>query len=261
LELLISLRNSVVNLVPKNRNGGSGNVPSVAKRTATGKCLACGTDNLKAGRRYCSKNCRQQLLWVLSLSKGLLKVFNARYASFSFNDNKVILDVLPIWAREVSRFTCGRTAGNKPAEDLKNLILESGNEWYRIINNKNSKSYASLCLLNKNHYERMAPEAIKPDKRLRPRFSKCERASMKLLQLKMEELLSDGNVAKIKSSYKKLAKIYHPDVGGDAEKFKRLNEAHQQMLLWAENPQYTSRKALIDCWSYDGSTNRWSPPL
>jgi hypothetical protein len=84
---------------------------------------------------------------------------------------------------------------------------------------------------------------------------------MKLLQLKMEELLSDGNVAKIKASYKKLAKIYHPDVGGDAEKFKRLNEAHQQMLLWAENPQYTSRKALVDCWSYDAYTNRWSPPL
>jgi hypothetical protein len=130
-----------------------------------------------------------------------------------------------------------------------------------MVDNNNSKSYASLCLLNEKHYRRLAPDAIKPDNRLRPRFSKCERESMKLLQLKMEELISDGNVAKIKTSYKKLAKIYHPDVGGDAEKFKRLNEAHQQMLLWAENPQYTSRKALVDCWSYDAYTNRWSPPL
>jgi hypothetical protein len=129
------------------------------------------------------------------------------------------------------------------------------------VDNNNSKSFASLCLLNEKHYKRLTPEAIKPDNRLRPRFSKCERESMKLLQLKMEELISDGNVAKIKASYKKLAKIYHPDMGGDAEKFKRLNEAHQQMLLWAENPQYTSRKALVDCWSYDAATNRWSPPL
>ena len=29
----------------------------------------------------------------------------------------------------------------------------------------------------------------------------------------------------------------------------------------AENPQFTSRKALVDCWSYDGYTNRWAPPL
>ena len=235
--------------------------PWPKKRTTARKCLACGTDQVKAGRRYCSSDCRQQMLWVLSLSKGLLKVFNSRYAAFSFTENHVILDVLPVWAKEISRFTNRRTSGNKPAEDLKNLILQSGSEWYGIVDNNNSKSYASLCLLNKNHYKRMAPDAIKPDRRLRPRFSKYERQSMKLLQLKMEELISDGNVSKIKASYKKLAKIYHPDVGGDTEKFKRLNEAHRQMLLWAENPQFTSRKALVDCWSYDGSTNRWSPPL
>jgi hypothetical protein len=250
-----------MNFASTKKIGGSHNAPAVSKRTATRKCLACGTNDIRAGRRYCSKDCRQQMLWVLSLSKGLLKVFNARYAAFSFNENHIILDVLPVWAKEISRFTCKRRAAIKPAEDLKRLILQFGSEWYRIVDNKNSKSFASLCLLNEKNYKRLAPDAIKPDNRLRPRFSKCERESMKLLQLKMEELISDGNVAKIKASYKKLAKIYHPDVGGDAEKFKRLNEAHQQMLLWAENPQYTSRKALVDCWSYDASTNRWSPPL
>ena len=250
-----------MNFVSTKKRGASQNTPAISKRTATRKCLACGTNHIKAGRRYCSKDCRQQMVWVLSLSKGLLKVFNARYAAFSFNETHIILDVLPVWAKEISRFTCKRRVGIKPAEDLKKLILQSGSEWYRIVDNNNSKSYASLSLLNEKHYKRLAPDAIKPDNRLRPRFSKCERESMKLLQLKMEELLSDGNVAKIKASYKKLAKIYHPDVGGDAEKFKRLNEAHQQMLLWAENPQYTSRKALVDCWSYDAYTNRWSPPL
>jgi hypothetical protein len=58
-----------------------------------------------------------------------------------------------------------------------------------------------------------------------------------------------------------LAKIYHPDVGGDAEKFKKLNEAHVQMVSWAEHPQFTAKKALLDCWSYDGLTNKWAPPL
>ena len=236
-------------------------IPSRTKTTKTRKCLACGTDRLEARRRYCSKECRQQILWVLSLSNGLLKVFNARYAAFSFNKGYVMLDVLPTWSKDISRFTYERTSGKKPAVDFKHLILQSGGEWYNMINNKNSKSYASLSLLKKNYNKAITPGSIKPDRKIKPRFSKSERESVKLLKLKLEELISEGHVAKIKACYKKLAKIYHPDIGGDAEKFKKLNEAHQQMLQWAEKPQFTLRKALFDCWSYDGATDRWSPPL
>ncbi|MFC1533848.1 DnaJ domain-containing protein [Thermodesulfobacteriota bacterium] len=195
------------------------------------------------------------------MSKGLLRIFNARYASFSFNKKHVILDILPVWSKSISRFIQKRTSGKKPAEDLKNLILQSGNEWYHIIDNNNSKSYASLFLLKKNSNRNVAPDSIKPNNKVRPRFSKFEKESAKLLQLELKEFILEGHHSKIKSAYKKMAKIHHPDIGGDAEKFKSLNEAHQQMLLWAENPQFTSRKALIDCWSYDSSTNRWAPPL
>ena len=196
------------------------------------------------------------MFWVLSLSKGLLRAFNARYAAFSFNPDFVVLDILPVWSREISRFFSRRTHGKKPADDLKRLVLQSGG-----VNNRTSRSYASLFLLKKNHNRAIAPDSITPDERRRPRLSKVERESMKLLEIKLEELFSDGHADRIKRAYKKLAKIYHPDVGGDAEQFKKLNAAHEQMLLWAEKPQFTSRKALMDCWSYDGSTNRWSPPL
>ena len=239
----------------------SNSIRTQTRPVKTAKCLACGVDHLKGGRRYCSKECRQQMLWVLSLSKGLLRIFNARYAAFSFNESHVILDVLPIWAKDISRFIYRRNTGKKPAEDLKSLILQSGKEWYHFIDNNNSRSYASFSLLRKNHNKKIAPDSIKPNERMRPRFSKSERQSMKFLQLKMEELINEGQVSKIKSAYKKLAKIYHPDVGGDTEKFKKLNEAHQQMLLWAENPQFTCKKALSDCWSYDGLSSRWAPPL
>jgi hypothetical protein len=229
--------------------------------TKTGKCLACGVTGIKPRRRYCSKECRKQILWVLSLSKGLLKIFNARYASFTFDSGHVILDILPVWSKEISRFIQKRSSGRKPAEDLKTLILKSGKEWYHLIDNNNSRSFASLFLLQKNFNREIPACSIKPGNRLRPRFSKNEKESIKLLQLGLEELIAEGHTSKIKSAYKKLAKIHHPDMGGDAEKFKRLNEAHQQMLLWAKNPQFTSRKALINCWSYDSSTNRWAPPL
>jgi hypothetical protein len=201
------------------------------------------------------------MLWVLSLSKGLLSICNARYAAFSFTKNHVILDILPIWSKNISRFVHRRVNGSKPAEDLKHLVLESGEQWYEIIGKKHSKSFASLSLLRHNHDAQLPLESIKPGKILRPRFSRDERRSMKLLSLGLEELLADGQILKIKSAYKKLAKVHHPDMGGDAEHFKKINEAHQQMLLWAENPQFTSRKALYNCWSYDSSTKRWTPPL
>jgi len=225
------------------------------------RCLACGTDQIKPGRRYCSKKCREQINWVLSLSKGLLKAFNARYAAYSFTRGQVILDVLPTWSKGISRFSLKRTPGNKPAEDLKNLVLKSGNEWYKLVNNNLSKSYASLFLIKKNHKKEIDPTSIKPKKKVRPRLSKSEGVYLKLLHLDRKDLSLNGDILKIKSAYKRLAKLCHPDIGGNEEEFKRINEAHKQMLLWTESPHYTSKKALRNSWSYDGFTNRWAPPL
>jgi len=234
---------------------------TIAKKAKKNICLSCGTESIKPGRRYCSPDCRKQILWVLSLSNGLLRVFSARYAAFSFDDRHVILDILPTWSRDVSRFVCNRRSFKKPAQDLKQLILKSGEEWYNIINNNNSMSYASLFLLNRNCNKKLHPESIKPLKRMQPRFSKDEKESIRLLNLELNEIMSEKKISNIKAAYKKLAKIHHPDVGGDTEEFKKLNDAHQQMLSWAEHPQFSSRKALIGCWSYDASTGRWAPPL
>jgi len=191
----------------------------------------------------------------------LLKTFNARYAAFYFTHEHVVLDILPSWSKTISSFTYRRAHGNKPAQDLKKLVLQAGSEWHRLVNNNNSRSFASLVLLEKSFKKHIDPDSIKPDINPRPRLSKHETRCLKILELDRNDLSSKGNTLKIKSAYKRMAKVYHPDIGGDEEKFKRLNEAHEGILLWAENPQYTSRKALPNCWSYDGYTNRWSPPL
>jgi hypothetical protein len=235
--------------------------PVVTKGPKRGRCLSCGDacDNLR--KRYCSAECRKQMHWVLSLSKGLLSIFSARYASFSFNNSQVILDILPAWSRDISRFMAKRIPGNKPAEDLKNLILQSGSDWHELIHNKNSRSYASLFLLNKNSDKKLPAKAMRPDSRFRPKFSRTQKESIKLLDLAVDDFILGGHKSRIKSAYKKMAKVHHPDVGGDPEKFKKINDAHQQMLLWAESPQFTSKKALMDCWSFDSYSNRWTPPL
>ena len=254
-------KSSILNSIIKGEMSDNQLIKSSTRRTKRGCCLACGKDILNARRRYCSKDCRKQILWVLSLSKGLLRIFNARYAAFSFNKNSIALDILPVWSKDISRFAFERRTGKKPAQDLKKLILHSAEEWYHIIDNNKSKSYASFFLLKKNHDQKVTIDSIKPNKKVNPRFSKYEKESMKLLHLKLDELTTDGQVSQVKSAYKRLAKIHHPDVGGDAEKFKKLNEAHQLMLSWAENPLFTSKKALDGCWSYDAFTNRWAPPL
>ncbi|MBN2420545.1 MAG: hypothetical protein JXL81_14235 [Deltaproteobacteria bacterium] len=225
------------------------------------KCLACGKAGINARRRYCSNECRKQIMWVLSLSRGLLSIFNARYASFSFNRSYVILDILPVWSKEISRFTHRRTIGKKPADDLKTLILDSGSEWYSIIGRNNSRSYASLSLLQKNSNSKLSVRAIRPDSKKKLRFSKAEKESIKCLKLKLEELISEEKTSIIKSAYKRMARIHHPDMGGSSEEFRKVKDAHEQMLMWAQNPQYTSRKALLGCWSYDASTDKWAPPL
>jgi len=225
------------------------------------KCVSCGTTHIKPGRRYCTKECRQQIDWVLSLSKGLLRTFNARYAAFSFSTTHVVLDVLPVCSDKISRFITTRTGGSKPANDLKTLVLQYGEEWHNLVDNNKSRSYASLFLLSKNCKKSTSSDSIKPEKNMRPRLSKHENASLKILNLDREDLFTDCNVVKIDSAYKSMAKVCHPDVGGDNEKFKELAEARRQMVMWVENPQYTSRKALEGCWSYDGFTGRWSPPL
>ena len=76
-------------------------------------CIACGRTDIDGRRRYCSQECRRQIMWVLSLSNGLLSIFNTRYASFSFSSAQVVLDILPAWSKEISRFTHKRTPGRK----------------------------------------------------------------------------------------------------------------------------------------------------
>ena len=227
----------------------------------SGTCKSCGKDGLKGNRRYCSDECREQILWVLSLSKGLLRTFNARYAAFSFTRGHVILDVLPVWSKDISRFISKRTPGKKPAEDFKQLILRAGAEWHALVGNRKSRSYASLSILEKTQRKGLNPDSIKPHRDTRPRLSKSENDCLKVLELERADLISRDHIGRIRSAYKRMAKRHHPDVGGDEEKFKKLNTAREMMLLWSRNPQFTSRRALEDCWSYDGFANRWSPPM
>jgi len=225
------------------------------------RCLACGNRDLKPGRRYCSRYCRQKLMWSLSLSKGLLQTLNARYAAFSFNNTCVALDILPTWSNSISRFVRERKSGHTPAHALKELVLETGKQWYQKRDRRFSHSFASQSLLEEKIEHSINPEAIKPNANRVPRLSLDQKKGLKHLNISTDSLIVGDCAAVIKRAYRGMAKLYHPDKGGDGEKFKELLGAHEIMQEWAKNPKFRSNHSLPSAWSYNGYKNRWSPPL
>jgi hypothetical protein len=227
----------------------------------TRRCLACGTDGIKPGRRYCSRQCRQRLIWTLSLSKGLLITLNTRYAAFSFTEHYVALDVLPTWSNRISRFVYERKSGHSPANALKELILEAGEEWYNKRSRRISRSFSSQSILEEKAELAINPDSIKPNTNRIPKLSADQKKALRRLNINLDRLAFGDYVREIKKAYREMAKIHHPDKGGDGERFKEINTAHEVMLWWTENPKFKSNNALPGCWSYDGYRNRWSPPL
>jgi len=227
----------------------------------TRRCLACGTDGIKPGRRYCSRQCRQRLMWTLSLSKGLLITLNTRYAAFSFTEHYVALDVLPTWSNRISRFVYERKSGRSPANALKELILEAGEEWYKKRSRRISRSFSSQSILEEKAELNINPNSIKPNRNRIPRLSADQKTALRRLSIHSDRLAFGDYVREIKKAYREMAKLHHPDKGGDGERFKEINTAHKVMLQWTENPKFQSNNALPGCWSYDGYKNRWSPPL
>lgn len=236
-------------------------ISSTSSKRRVRRCLSCGAEDIKPGRRYCSRQCRQKLAWVLSLSKGLLQTLNARYAAFSFTDTYVALDIMPAWSSSVSRFVRERRSGYPPAHALKELILEAGKEWYRKRSMRISRSFASQSILEEKVENTINPDSIKPNANKIPRLSADQKKGLKHLNIPIDILIFGDYVTVIKKAYRGMAKVHHPDKGGDGEKFKEINRAHTLMQEWMENPKFRSNHSLPGLWSYNGYKNRWSPPL
>jgi len=225
------------------------------------RCLACGTYDIKPGRRYCSKQCRQKLIWSLSLSKGLLQTLNTRYAAFSFTEHFVALDVMPAWSNRISRFVYKRKSGYSPANTLKELTLEAGKEWYKKRSRRISRSFASQSILEENVEHSIDPDSIKPNTKKIPKLSTDQKKGLKHLNIHMKTLVFGDYAREIKKAYRGMAKVYHPDKGGDGDRFREINRANELMHQWIEDPKFQLNNGLPGCWSYNGYTNRWSPPL
>ena len=224
-------------------------------------CLACGENELPKGRRrYCSNNCKKRLDFALYIATGLVQALRARFAAFSYTEDILVLDILPVGTDVISRLIWERSKNKLVADDFLDMIEHAGREWYKREEKTGSKWWASEQLLGRTSRADIPVATVTPVSKKVPRLNYQEKTALKLLDLTKEQILSKESIRVIKSAYRKKAMRHHPDKGDTSNKFIKINEAHAQLINWAESPRFHSKTALPNSWCYDASRKRWAPP-
>ena len=221
-------------------------------------CLACGDELPTRRHRYCSPVCRQNLLASLNRRTGLLRALNTRYATFSFTDYLIVMDLLPYGLDRIFSYMLPRTPGKKPVDDFCALCNLLGAAWWHERNRTHKRYLASRHVLEK---------AVNPDKRpdtIIPRtltMPSVRADSLIRLELDVTDLTQPDSEIQIKQAFRRQAKKYHPDMGGNAHTFRKIHEAYERLTQWAKHPTFTYRSGFPGKWLYEGGSCRWVQPI
>lgn len=223
----------------------------------SGWCLSCGTMVNMNGRKYCSVQCRQQLHLQLNRRTGLLKAINTHYATFYFTEVLIILDVLVYDSDRIFSYMHSRSKKGRPVDDFIRMANRMGRDWWQEQNRTRRRYLATRHILDNATSKRDVPDAVTPWELKKPTLKKD---FLICLDLTREDLAAPDALKKIKSAFRRQAMRAHPDRGGNTASFRRLHEAYNELLNWADCPVFTRRRGFPDKWFYDGGTNRWVQP-
>ena len=81
------------------------------------------------------------------------------------------------------------------------------------------------------------------------------------LELRTDELTPSNMQQRIKQAYRNQVKRHHPDLGGSAQAFLKIQEAYERLIHWTKNPTYIRKSGFPDKWLYEGANNRWLQPI
>lgn len=229
---------------------------SATEDTGEYHCLACGTTEHLGRRRYCSTECRMGLVRRLDILKSLLRALRTRYATFSFTESSLVLELLTCDSKKAYRFLYERQDGRKPAQDLRDMTDALGNIWWDNKRRTGKRYRASQHVLEKAIKNDIPSDSVIPLEINSPlqvgRFLKC-------LKLTHADLNSGSARETVKSAYRKEALRYHPDRGGTSGAFRKVNQAYQEVINWLKTPVLRKRRGLPGKWCFDGT--RWITPL
>ena len=229
----------------------------LAKNRESRRCLSCGTRQNLGKKRYCSISCRQNLRQRLDVRTGLLQALNTRYATFSFTEHQIILDIIPYGAKEVCTFLSARATGNNPGEDFSRLAETLGKLWWAEHQRTKKRYHASRHVLDYGLRNLVSPDSVRPVTVYTPAVKPD---SLACLNVEKRSLNLTENRKIIKDAYRRQAKIHHPDAGGDAAIFRKVHKAYEELIHWTEHPSFTHQRGFPDKWVYEGERNRWLMP-
>jgi len=222
------------------------------------RCLSCGTTENIGRRRYCSAECRKRLHYKLDVRTGLVRALNTRYATFCFSEEIIVMDMLPYGSNDIYSFFYPRSPGKKPAEDFGHMADLLGDLWWAEKRRTNKRYIASYCVLEQAFRNRVSILSVKP---ITVKVPSVKVSSLTDLEINKSALTSPDLQKIIKNAYRQHAKEHHPDLGGDAFKFRKIYMAYEELTNWAKNPIFLKRCGFPDKWFYNGNTNRWIQPL
>jgi hypothetical protein len=221
------------------------------------RCLSCGTTENMGRKRYCSLQCRQKLHQKLDMRCGLLQALGARYATFYFSENAIIMDVLPWGDREIYSFLYPRTKGKTPGDDFGRMANILGETWWEEQRRTKKRHSATLHVLDNAVRNRVDMLDVKPHITQMPDINQ---SSLTYLDMEKSSLASGELRQIIRNAYRRQVKIHHPDLGGDAGMFRKIYNAYEELLNWADNPSFIRRRGFPDKWFYEGGKDRWFQP-
>jgi hypothetical protein len=219
-------------------------------------CLSCGATENIGRRRYCSKECRLDLLWRLRILATLLRALRTREATFSFTQTSLVVDIRTCDSRKAYRFVYERKKKRKPAVDLFEMTDELGGLWWQRQRLTGKRYRASQYLLENATKKDLVAEEVMPHRIKHPlRIGK----SLTCLRLNTIDLYARNAREAVKSAYRREALKHHPDRGGSSSSFRRVSDAYREVLKWLENPELRVHLGVPDKWYFDG--DRWRSPL
>jgi hypothetical protein len=222
------------------------------------RCLSCGTTEISGRRRYCSAYCRQRLGYKLDMRIGLVQALNVRYATFYFSDILIAMDMLPYGHSDIFSFFYPRSLNRTPAEDFSRMADILGEMWWSEQKRTHKRYLASRHVLAQAMRN---PASLRPVRPLQTIVPSLRGTSMTALKISKADLTASDLPAIIRDAYRRQAKIHHPDVGGDAETFRKIHEAYEDLIHWSKNPTFAKRRGFPDKWFYDGSRCKWIQPI
>jgi len=221
-------------------------------------CLACGDELPPRHRRYCSNACRQQLLATLNRRTGLLRALSTRYATFYFTDFVIVMDLITYGNEQIYSYMLPRSLGRKPVDDFCDLSNILGTEWWNERNRTKKRYVASQHILDKASKGGKSACTVIPSTLTVPSVGVRH---LMTLELSSDELTPSNMQNSIKRAYRNQVKRHHPDLGGSAQAFLKIQEAYERLIHWTKNPTYIRRSGFPDKWLYEGANQRWLQPI